>query len=392
MEYQKIVEAIESVLEAADESVIDKIPELSKEYARACREVNERLDECDLFLRADHYAEALRLADAPPRLLDSCGILQIERLSEWKNVCVMVETAESPEPINKEVMNRLISVLDSGSLPLVRELRRLMLIKAPLIQRLEILHQLFELEPMNACWIASIPPLEQAVAEDLSERFDLLKNKKETLTEAMDLYKQAENIKWQNRPEDLFHKFKTWQRNMTLQFALIDLRKIAENSEPVLKEVTESPDDLEGNLHKLEFSIAQWSKIIKDNNVPEKIIPFDIKENIRPVFEMYDKICYQYETIKNNWDKINSFAEEFRKESNQYIISLQEIEKSWYELSAMAESAQLELPEPIKIFYEQEFTKARKRKSRNRLLLWGSIGTGVLLLILIAVAVWITSK
>ena len=168
MEYQKIVEAIESTLEAADESVIDKIPKLSQDYAHACREVNVRLDECDLFLRADHYAEALRLSDAAPRLLESCGILQFERLSEWKNICRMVENAEMPEPINKEVMNRLIKVLDSETLPLVRELRRLSLIKASPFRRLEVLYKLHEMEPDNACWLSSIPVLEQALAEDLS--------------------------------------------------------------------------------------------------------------------------------------------------------------------------------------------------------------------------------
>lgn len=393
MEYQKIVEAIESTLEAADESVIDKIPKLSQDYALACREVNGRLDECDLFLRSDHYAEALRLSDASPRLLESCGILQFDRLSEWKNICRMVENAEMPEPINKEVMNRLIKVLDSETLPLVRELRRLSLIKASPFRRLEVLYKLHEMEPDNACWLSSIPVLEQALAEDLSAQFELLQNKKDNISEISDISNQVESIPWLNVPTELYGKLKAWNRNMVLQKAMVYLRNTASEAAKILQNLQASPaaDPLE-DLRKLEDPIARWQKIIHESKFPEKLLPYDIKEQMRPVFEFFEQKRFEAETVQNNKKKINQFAEDFRNELSQYELPLKKIEQSLNDLTTLANSVNLDIPEAIKNFYDKELERSKKKNKRNKILIAGSIAVGLLLIGLIVAAVIVTQK
>ncbi|MDR1491758.1 MAG: hypothetical protein LBT05_03425, partial [Planctomycetaceae bacterium] len=82
-DYQSTVDAIKNALMFSDTTAPETLRALAEQYAAACGELNERMKFCGGFLRQGNLAEAVRLAETEPPLLDIYNVLDFPEREEW---------------------------------------------------------------------------------------------------------------------------------------------------------------------------------------------------------------------------------------------------------------------------------------------------------------------
>jgi len=102
---------------------------LSREYARACEDVNRRLEQCTEMLRRENEYQALELAESHPAVLDLVTVLSFEEADDWKALCQKQKLA-IPESLDEKAirqLNELYSKGISANHPLYKQYRETML-------------------------------------------------------------------------------------------------------------------------------------------------------------------------------------------------------------------------------------------------------------------------
>ncbi len=95
-DYQRIVDEIQGYLASSRQASPAEIAPLAGEFARCCKEMNDRLRECHGYLRRGLRSEAIHLAEKHPVLLDVLAVLDFAELSEWKLACVSLDLPTPP--------------------------------------------------------------------------------------------------------------------------------------------------------------------------------------------------------------------------------------------------------------------------------------------------------
>jgi uncharacterized protein YqiB (DUF1249 family) len=79
---------IDSIRSLLDGRITSSPPEVvALEYARLCRDVNDRLSRIAPMLQEGGEIQALQIAEQPPRLLDLAFVLSFGSEVEWQEYC-----------------------------------------------------------------------------------------------------------------------------------------------------------------------------------------------------------------------------------------------------------------------------------------------------------------
>src|SRR5438094_137245 len=84
--YRKIIEEIGAYMRSSDQTEDARIKELATTYAEACREVNDRLGQCEELLQQGLRSQAVELAEVEPRLLDAIALLDFPERAGFEEV------------------------------------------------------------------------------------------------------------------------------------------------------------------------------------------------------------------------------------------------------------------------------------------------------------------
>lgn len=125
---------------------IDVLKKTNDELSDWYRLINRRLRDCDVHLRDRNLAEAVRLAEIAPKLLDIYvdSYLSDDEREAWDEI-LLHNDLRRPEPLLDDIaedLNRAYSARDSQDGVLAAELRLLVLGRAPLRDRLQVLWKL----------------------------------------------------------------------------------------------------------------------------------------------------------------------------------------------------------------------------------------------------------
>jgi hypothetical protein len=105
---------IDSIRSLLDGRITSSPPEVvALEYARLCRDVNERLSRIAPMLQEGGEIQALQIAEQPPRLLDLAFVLSFGSEVEWQEYC-RAHGHEVAPLIDARVLEQLLAVQEKG--------------------------------------------------------------------------------------------------------------------------------------------------------------------------------------------------------------------------------------------------------------------------------------
>jgi hypothetical protein len=168
-DYHRIVDDVRSFLHSSDQTYSDTLKALAAEYAAACKEVNGRLRRCEEYLQKGLRSEAIHFAQGEPVLLDAVAALDFPERADWEEVALTYGLPPPPKlrVETAEALNKAYSE-EQPVEQLLRRHRRLALKRAPLVQRLAVMHQLAEADPTNPIWAEDLPAFERARFQKMS--------------------------------------------------------------------------------------------------------------------------------------------------------------------------------------------------------------------------------
>lgn len=201
-DYQRLVDDIRSWLHAPDASQGHVLRDLAQDYAEKCRDANQRLRRCDDFLKRGLDSEAIHLAETEPILLDTVAILDFPERPQWEQT-VQQHGFPAPPPLRLEVaetLNAAYARLQPLE-PLLKQHRRLALMRAPLGERLAVLRQLATEDGGNTAWKDDISTFEKARWQQLEKEVGEAARFGNTAT-LNALIRELQQTAWQQPPPD----------------------------------------------------------------------------------------------------------------------------------------------------------------------------------------------
>jgi hypothetical protein len=267
----EIVDDIRAVLASVDQTRSDRLAELARAYAAACKECNDRLRRCGDYLRRGMRSEAIHLADVQPTLLDVVATLYFQELPEWGELCLAYEMTAPPKllmEVAQEVNESYAAEQPIQSL-LARH-RLLALVQAPLAERIDVMRELAGQDAQNPWWEEDLRVFETA-------RLGQLRGEAATAVRERDggrvgrLLVELEAPGWRAPvPADL---------TRALQQSAHEIRR-----DEVLRELRATLPELEAAYNAMDFAeadrlLSAWDARAADANP----LPDDVRERVAPV-------------------------------------------------------------------------------------------------------------
>ena len=162
-ELRMLVGQIRGYLSSSDQTGDDAIRELWQRYVEACLQINQRLDLCAQFLERGEWIEALRSAELEPDLFDCLAALEFPKRPLWEQLGCDLGW-ERLVPVQTTISERLQAAWDHRKRlrPLLKEHQRLAIARAPLAQRLAVMHELAKQDKMSTFWRDDIQRFEKS--------------------------------------------------------------------------------------------------------------------------------------------------------------------------------------------------------------------------------------
>jgi hypothetical protein len=158
-----LIEDIRTALAYSELVTPDKLEVYARRYAEECTKLNERLRLCLPHLRGGNLAEAVRIAETSPNIIETFNLLDFEGRRDWIEVCDGLGL-DTPPPLVVEIFQELNDAyLQMVPLePLLKWHRLYALSGAPLRDRLAVLRSLVRADPMNLPWQTDQETFEKA--------------------------------------------------------------------------------------------------------------------------------------------------------------------------------------------------------------------------------------
>lgn len=269
MDYQQL---IDEMLGAVDqpELPLDQLRAMAQSYADACTEVNRRLARCGQYLRAGNSAEAIRLADTTPSLLEMCNTLDFAEREDWADLCKSLHLPSAPVIVrqNFEQLNNAYNLFRPMD-ELLKENRRLALEKAPLKERIAVLKKLNDLEPQNIIWTEMIEEFEKFRIEEIQREFPDAQRQQNAYQIIYGYLIELETTDWKAQPPaKLVQDITVWIRNSKAKLSLIQFKKIALKLSKLMEE---------DNYEQAQDLQMQWADCLRTYGVAYSQIPIDVR-------------------------------------------------------------------------------------------------------------------
>jgi len=191
-----LVENIRTALAYSESVSPDKLSDYARQYAEECTKLNDRLKQCLPHLRSGNIAEAVRIAEASPSVIEAFSQLDFETRQDWHEVCDGLGLDVAP-PLAVEIFQELNDAyLKMTSIePLLKWHRILALNGSPLRERLAVLRSIAQADPMNLHWQTDQETFERVRINELrQEVVDALAKK--DMSRLQELYRELTAPGW----------------------------------------------------------------------------------------------------------------------------------------------------------------------------------------------------
>ncbi len=168
LDYQRIADDVRNSLSVQGMEDVDYLRAIVADFAVACEEVNERLQQCEALLRRGLRSEALHLCEIEPNLLDAVASLDFPERAQWEESLVQYNLVP-PVPLNiaaAETLNEAYA-FEQPMGKLLRNHRLLALSRGPLCDRISVLRRLADADSANPIWSEDVDAFERARLEQI---------------------------------------------------------------------------------------------------------------------------------------------------------------------------------------------------------------------------------
>jgi len=195
-DYQELIDLLQTVVATPGQWDQGELAELAEEYAEQCRALNKRIGECFKLLREGQTAEAVRLAEFEPRLIEWGGTLDFPERERWVSLCELLGIPSPPALMH----DRLKAVHEAYSVsPTLETLTRLWryqnLTRAAISERLDTLRRLAAADETNLTWHDDIRAFEEAWLKEIRQEVAAAV-KQEDRDQLLRLRAQIESATW----------------------------------------------------------------------------------------------------------------------------------------------------------------------------------------------------
>ncbi|GAB4135994.1 MAG: hypothetical protein Kow0040_21790 [Thermogutta sp.] len=167
-DYQELVDILQTVVAAPGEWDQGELAQLAAEYAEQCRALNQRIGECFKLLREGQTAEAIRLAELEPRLIDWAGSLDFNERERWASLCELLGVTLPPALSHDRIKALNEAYALSPTLETLTRLWRYQnLARAAISERLDTLRRLAGADATNLAWHDDIRLFEEAWLKEI---------------------------------------------------------------------------------------------------------------------------------------------------------------------------------------------------------------------------------
>jgi len=168
-----LIEDIRAALAYSESVPPDRLEAYAREYARECNKLNDRLKQCLPHLRGGNIAEAVRLAEQQPNIIETFSLLDFENRQDWLEVCDGLGY-DVPMPLAVDAFQELNDayVQMAPLEPLLKRHRLLALNGSPIRERLGVLRSIAKADSMNIHWQADQEVFEKARIKELEREVD----------------------------------------------------------------------------------------------------------------------------------------------------------------------------------------------------------------------------
>ena len=337
---------------------------LAEQYKDACKTCNDRLQSCGHALRQGNTAEAVRLAEMEPNLLDVYTILDFPERNEWADVVATLAFAVPP-PLAVEYARDLNDAYDSQNAvePFLKRYRLAALSRAPLAERIALLREIVQVEPQNIVWVRDQESLEKVRIAELNGE---IKNAlKENNLSALTALQEELSHHWiAIPPQHLREQVELVLRSNRLQLVEKEMREYAEKLVQA---------HLEFDHGK---SMLLYEKIMQLQKKYRFSVPEDIAQTTRGAVAWLQEESQR----KKNRLAYHRVHEQMLKALNGKT-PLDELLRLSHQLEIAAADAETSIPEEIAKAIENEIDM-RELQRRRKLRLTTTVVAAVCLLIL----------
>lgn len=262
IEYQRIVEDIQTLLSADTDPTEAALKEVYQRYVDAVTQTNVRLEECDRLLDQGLRAEAIHKSEMEPNLLDVTGVLEFPERENWCDYVRQYGLPEPPEPkldVAQDLNDAYAAEQPLAQLMRVHRLHALA--RSPLRPRIDVMHKIAQFDTANPVWQQDIRTYERARISQLPAEVDAAAKSDDV--KALDSLKQElSSSNWLEKPpQQLLSQVVNAHQAINAKHARVKLRKIAD-------ELNEAYGNFE--VDRARAARQQWDKLadvgIRDQN------------------------------------------------------------------------------------------------------------------------------
>ncbi len=200
LDYQRIVDDVRNSLFVQGMEDADYLRAIVADFAVACEEVNERLQQCEALLRRGLRSEALHVCEIEPNLLDAVASLDFPERQQWEQFIGQFGLVP-PLPVNVETAEALSEAYatEQPMAKLLRNHRLLALARGPLSDRIGILRRLADADPANSIWTEDVDAFERVRLEQIRGEA-IAAGSSNDLATLRRLHQEVYDPSWRNPP------------------------------------------------------------------------------------------------------------------------------------------------------------------------------------------------
>ncbi len=166
-----LLQRVDAALATADESQTEVLRGLADQVATSSTRLLVKVGTCESLWRQGRFDEARQAASRGGDLREESELLTFKSADSWSGWCRRLGLPV-PVPADAQKLRFLLERLSAGPSKLeqlLREYRRFVLGRAPLIDRLRLLRAIAKADPDNAGWLDDIRAFEQARHDELAK-------------------------------------------------------------------------------------------------------------------------------------------------------------------------------------------------------------------------------
>ena len=356
---QRLVEAIRNLLHSGQQPQIDVLQALAADYAEACRDINRRLLRCEEYLRQGLRAEAIQYAQTEPNVLDLLTLLDFAERPHWDQYLVACKIP--PPPLFRIETASALNHAYAEAQPLehlLRNHRRLALARAPIGERLAVLHQLAQVDARNPVWQQDVVAFERVRVQELEREVDALLRASEAppLERVQALLHEVQGSTWRSSlATGLLSSLQEMNKRVSAVHWQENLSKLAREVNIAHKK--------DNNEHRVRHLLKEWEQACQQFPLP----PSDKRSQ---AVELAQRWLERLDRKVTDTDQRQQAEAELQQALSERNISDEELEEIYLEVAAFKKG----IPAHLDGAYQRRINRIRTASQRSERLVLAVVG------------------